>query len=250
MSKLNPKVKPYEYQSKIFSALTLAILDNVTYQIWNSFQANFWIQMNTIQGREIILKSKCDCKRFCYSRPSIPTSTLLVSYYHTILCPTSLFLDSQFLLIWYSQYFESKHQLQKAQDQIHVLLCIKEGRDTIDPPTPKINYYYYVHIEDKNLFGTYFPWTTSEISTLRISRNEQPILSFPGQPPRFHIWNFQWILVSNQGGPCSLWATSSKDEQQHVYYSLWATNYFSLKFFSKSKMCQRGPGDAGRTLYL
>ena len=177
--------------------------------------------MNTIQGREIILKSKCDCKRFCYSRPSIPTSTLLVSYYHTILCPTSLFLDSEFLLIWYSQYFESKHQLQKAQDQIHVLLCIKEGRDTIDPPTPKINYYYYVHIEDKNLFGIYFPWTTSEISTLRISRNEQPILSFPGQPPRYHIWNFQWIPVSNHGGNMFIMSNQFKG---------WATNMFIILY--------------------
>ena len=108
---------------------------------------------------------------------------------------------------------------------------------------------------------------SSQISQLQTSRNKQPILSCPGQRPRFHIWNFQWIPVSNHGGImfimsnqniiiqkdeqplCYLfsWATSlvlifivsnqstafQRMSNHYVYYSLWATTYFYLKFFSK-----------------
>ena len=105
-----------------------------------------------------------------------------------------------------------------------------------------------------NLFGTYFSWTTSQISQWQISTNKQPILSFPGQPPRFHIWNFQWIPVSNHCGTMFIMSNQNSNIQKmnnhYVYCSLWATAYFSLKFFSKLEMCQRGPGDAGRILPL
>ena len=106
----------------------------------------------------------------------------------------------------------------------------------------------------RNLFGTYFSWTTSQISQWQISRNKQQILSFPGQPPRYHIWNFQWIPVSNHGGTMFIMSNQNSTIQRmnnhYVYCSLWATTYFFLKFFSKLEMCQRGPGDAGRNLPL
>ena len=72
-------------------------------------------------------------------------------------------------------------------------------------------------------------WTTSKISHLKCSVNSCE------QPGWYHVHYEQ---------------PAQRMSNQHVYYSLWATNYFSLKFFSKSKMCQRGPGDAGRILPL
>ena len=99
--------------------------------------------------------------------------------------------------------------------------------------------------------------SSSQISQLQTSRNKQPILSCPGQRPRFHIWNFQWIPVSNHGGImfimsnqniiiqrmsnqdlkdkqflCNLfsWTTSQnyqvfqKDEQPLCYLFSWATS--------------------------
>ena len=47
------------------------------------------------------------------------------------------------------------------------------------------------------------------------------MLSSPGQPPRYHIWNVQWIPVSNQGGTMFIMSNQLKG---------WATNMFIILY--------------------
>ena len=136
-------------------------------------------------------------------------------------------------------------------------MCTRD-RDTIDIPTTKYQFllqnifwnllkpilfqlilsYHIAKFKNQmnKLFATYSPGQPHKIITITESKNNEQSRYFKDEQPLYYL--FSWatslvlmFIVSNQS------TAFQRMSNHYVYYSLWATTYFSLKFFSKLEMC-------------